>query len=345
MTLKYLVVRIAVVLCALLGVMSAFAVDVPTPIKTSKNSIFQPADFPSLGSLRITAGQKIVFDTGTITTGPTVSGAFEGIGAIGISQTGKVQLAVFSFDDINIEAGALVVVTGDRGLVLLSRDAIVINTTIDLSGTPGGGVIGKPGSGGPGGDGGEYGKTTASAPPPADGGDGGPGLKDNGRPARGFGAGFNQRVKGGTSGGGGAYGGAGGAASEGSSGWGGVRPMPGGTAYGDHLLTELFGGSGGAGGSNDRNFSSASGGGAGGALSLVALKSISFGAKAQILAKGGAGGVNRICGGGGSGGGILVAAPIFKLDEGAIVDASGGAGGDGGKAVYETLKPEMGANW
>jgi HEAT repeat protein len=323
---------------ALVG-LCAWAVAAPSAAsRAPKNSIFQPADFASLGTLNVPAGAKISFDTGAAEAAPAVSGVLTGAGTLGVIQGGSVQVAVFSFDAIRIDRGALVEVVGDRALVLLARTTIRIDATIDLSGGRGGAAL-APGRGGPGADGGVYGKSTESAPPPPDGGDGGPGMKDNGRPGRGCGAGYNQRVKGATSGGVGAYGGLGGAASEGSSGGGGgTRPMPGGTGYGDARLRELLGGSGGAGGSNDRGGSNAAGGGGGGAIALVATESLTLGPGARLLLRGGAGGVDSVCGGGGSGGGILLASPTIALDAGAVVDARGGDGGDGGPAVLAEIK-------
>jgi len=343
----------AAVLVFAAGLPFGFA-DTPTTAKpAATGSLFRPGDFKSLGKLVVTSGQTITFDTGSSTTQPSAKGAITGQGSLGISKSGKVQVAVFAFDEIQLAEGAKVEVTGSRGLVLLSRGAAVINTTIDVSGQLGAkeptrgkqadGTLTNPGGkGGPGGEGGEYQKTFASDPPPENGGDGGPAMKDNGRPGHGYGAGFNQRVKGGTGGGGGAYGGTGGDASEGSGNVG--KPphaMPGGKTYGDAPLSDLFGGSGGAGASNDRNFSVASGGGGGGALAIVALGGITFGEKSKALADGGPGAVNKACGGGGSGGAILLAAPTVVLKPGSVLSARGGDGGDGGPAVAAQIKPEI----
>jgi hypothetical protein len=101
----------------------------------------------------------------------------------------------------------------------------------------------------------------------------------------------------------------------------------------------LFGGSGGAGGSNDRAFNSAGGGGGGGAIAVIALKSITLGARGRILARGAPGGKSGICGGGGSGGAVLLAALHATHDFGAAgknhegqtlpkgVSVTGGKGG------------------
>jgi len=301
-----------------------------------RGSLFQPADFASLGTLTVDAGKAVRFDTGSATTLPSISGVLTGKGQLGVSQSGEVQVAVFAFDSIQLGKGATVTITGDRGIVLLSKNAIAIDTTLSVSGANGQRKHDNApqdvqmADGGPGGDGGVYGKSLDSAPPPAHGGNGGPPMKDTGQPGRGFGAGFNERVKGGAPGGGGAYGGAGGDSTIGSQGNGNPpRPCPGGKVYGDAALADLFGGSGGAGGSHDRSGATTGGGGAGGAIALIARTSIELGADARILAEGGASAQWHVCGGGGSGGAILIAAPTLKVDPAATISAAGGAGASG----------------
>jgi hypothetical protein len=340
-----------------LGLVAAWAATTPVLLAAdpgaakpaAKDSIFQPGDFTSLGKLVVAKGLTVTFNTGSKDTEPEVSGALTAKGAMGVSKGGKVQLAVFSFDSIVLAEDTQIIVKGDRGLALLSKDTILLETTLSVAGAAGAKMVRGPqvaASGGPGGEGGLYAKTLDSAPPPADRGNGGPPAKDNGFPGQGFGAGLNYRCQGGTAGSGAGYGGAGGDTSEGS-GEGGHnhgknQPMPGGPAYGDAPLAELFGGSGGAGGSNDRGYDNAGGGGGGGAISLVALRGITIGSKGRILATGGAGGVARACGGGGSGGGILLAAPSIVLNDEAQVDARGGDGGDGGPAVEAEIKKGAG---
>jgi|GEM_PF-1395092 len=316
--------------------------------EVKKPAFFQPADFKSLGVLVVKEKETVTFDTGTIETEPAVSGIFKGKGALGVSVSGVVQAAVFSFDSITIDKGAIVEVKGDRALVLLSKGSVFIDTNIDMSGKVGAtlpwfqGNNNFGGAAGPGAEGGEHGKALKSNPPPPGGGDGGPGRKDNGEWGRGFGAGENTRCRGGSAGGGGAYGGAGGAASEGSTvlfSKTGPYAMAGGVVYGDAALTDLLGGSGGAGGSNDRQGQSASGGGGGGAIAIISLKDVIIGATGQINVAGGPGAQNQICGGGGSGGAILLVAPSISLTEGAVLNAHGGAGGDAGPNVVNEIKP------
>jgi len=315
----------------------------PTPIKAVKNSFFQPADFRLLGTLEVKDKETVTFDTGTVDTAPKLSGVKTEVGELGVSTSGVVQVAVFAFDGITIAKGAKVEVIGDRALVLLSSGKVAIDATIDLSGKTGAKVPWFPnntnfgGAAGPGAEGGEHGKALKSNPPPPGGGDGSPGRKDNGEWGRGFGAGMNKRVRGGTAGGGGAYGGTGGAASEGS----GFFAMVGGVVYGDAQLIDLLGGSGGAGGSNDRQGQSASGGGGGGAIAIISLKDVTIGTNGQIIVAGGPGAKNQICGGGGSGGAIMLVAPSIILTDGAILNAQGGAGGDAGPNVVNEIKPEI----
>ncbi len=330
-------------LLAAVTTVPTLAADAAATRPAARDSLFQPADFTSAGKLTVGKDETITFNTGGADAAPAMSGVITGKGAVGVSKGGTVQVAVFTFDSINLAAGAKIEITGDRALVLLSKDAIVINSTLDLSGKPGVAKVNVPGGpGGPGGEGGERDKSLNSAPPPANGGDGGRAMKDNGEPGHGFGAGFNRRVKGGAAGGGGGYGGKGGDSSEASSGGGAPpSPMPGGPVYGDLALAELLGGSGGAGASNDRNFDSAGGGGGGGAIELVSLKSITLGAHAQLLANGGNGAVKKGCGGGGSGGAILLAAPAIDITPGAALDVSGGIGGDAGPEVAAEIKPEI----
>jgi len=278
--------------------------------RAASGSIFGPAAFRSLGKLAAGANATVAFDTDSL----EVSGAAKGKGALGVSQGGRVQAAVFAFEEIALAAGSKVAVTGRRPLVLVSKGPILIDTAIDLSGRPGDPNVDSQGPGVPGGPGGY---------------NGGPATKDTGRPGDGPGAGFCKRVKGGAAGGGGAFGGAGGDSSPAD---GRDTPrMPGGKPYGDAALTDLFGGSGGAGGSHDRMKNNPGGGGAGGgALELVSLASITIGPRGRLVAAGGRGADRPCSGGGGAGGAILLAAPSVRLEPGAILDVRGGDAGKGG---------------
>ena len=333
--------------------------DSPARIKADKGSIFLPVKGTSLGALNVASGQTVTFDTGGKDRAPQVSEAITGKGQLGLSQSGKVEVAVFTFDSIQLAKGAIVKVVGDRGLVLNAAGGISIDATIDVSGSDGkrqdvkvdvpDGLVDPPAEvlkirggwggyarrwllsadGGPGAEGGERGLSFASNPSPPDGGNGAPPAKDAGYSGRGYGGGKGTRVKGSVPGGGAGYGGEGGASGRAA----GHRPrgnMPGGPAYGDKELTELFGGSGGGGGCNDRGFTNGGGGGGGGAVSLVSQSAITIKQSGRLLANGGAGASWDASGGGGSGGGILLAAPAIDIADEAVISAAGGDGGKGG---------------
>ncbi len=328
---------------------AALAAPAGEPIVAASGTLFSPSQAASLGTLRPGASGTVTFDTGSAERAPSVSGAVSGAGVAGRSASGKVEVAVFVFDAVDLPSGAKVAVTGDRGLVLVAKGSIAIDTLIDLSGAAGTNISDraradafvsppfwpkqKPdklgGAGGPGSEAGERGKATASAPPASYRGFGGTGRNGENNPGLGMGGGNNLRCRGGSGGGGGAYGGAGGDSTEGSPtifSKDGPNIQEGGKVYGDAALTDLFGGSSGAGGQNDRNGNFASGGGAGGAIGIISTTSITIGAKGRIAVVGGAGGVEMARGGGGSGGGILLAAPTVTMTAGAELDARGGSG-------------------
>jgi len=109
------------------------------PIPAHTDSLFSPHDFPSLGRVTVSSGQTITFYTGTASNAPYVDGAGFSMepGSVGESKNGKVQLAVFSFSELELESGSTVVVTGDMGLVLCSLNNIVIDTDLSVSGENG----------------------------------------------------------------------------------------------------------------------------------------------------------------------------------------------------------------
>ena len=100
----------------------------PTPIKATKNSFFQPADFRLLGTLEVKDKEKVTFDTGTVDTAPKISGVKTEDGELGVSTSGVVQVAVFAFDRISIARGAKVEVKGDRALVSVSYTHLTLPT-------------------------------------------------------------------------------------------------------------------------------------------------------------------------------------------------------------------------
>jgi hypothetical protein len=229
-----------------------------------------------------------------------------------------VAMALFCFSSINIPSGATISVTGDRGLVLASRDTFDFGATLSVAGTAGTGYGGTKGYGGPGAEGGVHGISFSSLPPGGTAGDGGQG----GNWGDGFGGGGPGEFLSYKSGSGGGYGGAGGL---------GARCVNAvGSVYGDESLGILYGGSGGGG---SHRLADIPGGGGGGTVEFIALGTLTL--SGSVHASGGAGSMDsnpERGAGGGSGGGILLAAPSINLSGMAVgaIDAKGGAGGDYG---------------
>jgi hypothetical protein len=294
------------------------------------NSIFQPDDYTTSGSLSLSSG-TLSFDTDTPSY--SHSGGSSGSGVTDTSQGGGVELAIFAFDDIDITSGVTVNVTGDRGIVLASKGDIDFGATMNVNGTDGDDETGvgsnDPGLGAPGAEGGMAGSSFSSASPPANAGDGGE-IEGSGV---GYGAGTmvagdqSGHFAGGQGGGYGGAGGAGFVAAAFPNGGAGVDP---GVVYGDELLTELYGGSGGSGSNKQSHddFKAAPGGGGGGAVELTANGTINL--SGVLEAMGGAGGdedSGGLAGGGGSGGGILLNADTVNILGTGAIDASGGDAG------------------
>ena len=192
-------------------------------------------------ALTVSEGDTIEFDTTT------------GIGRVngGASFAGAVEdgVASFSFGDLQIQAGAVVEVSGEHALEIRSTGDITVAATIDLSGNDGTdrllhehGLLGGQGRVG-GFSGGDAGATDEV------GGDGsGPG---GGQAATSIHF----------AGGGGGHGGRGGDAADIAD----PESGHGGHAYGNAGIDELIGGSGGAGGSGGTTSGPAGPGGGGGA--------------------------------------------------------------------------------
>lgn len=241
-------------------------------------------------SLSLAPGEYFV-DTTALTLedtgGPIATGVNEG------------GVAVFSFDSIDIPAGAEVFAEGSRPLEFRSAGAFTLAGLIEASGFDAEQMVVGPNPGGPGGGAGGKNGTEAGSGP------GGGGVASHER----------------NGGGGGGFGGAGAA--------GGVDTLPGpggagGAVYGDLDLT-LQGGSGGGGGSISGGVG---GGGGGGAVKLTA-SSLTIAASGGVFAEGGNGnGGNVGASGGGSGGGILLHADT--IDVKGLLSAEGGDGGTGG---------------
>ncbi len=320
-------------------------------------SLFLPDGFASLGTLNQSSG-TINIDTDAL----TITGFGNGVAAL--SEGGGVEMAVFTFDQIDLGSGVTINVTGNRGLVLGSKSSFNFDSTLDLSGGNGGrGGISNPdvgGDGGPGADDGTPGSATGSNPPGSTRGNGGQ-ATDNDAPADPLTDSFGHGMGGGLQveqpvnriggpGGGGGYGGGGGqAGGHGSVGaWG-----AGGTDYGDDLLTELFGGSGGGGARFKPNDGGDSplggGGGGGGAIELIASEVLTVSGTIDITGGTGGNGANICGGGGGSGGGLVLAAYSLDVDGAEILATGGngyrnatldqggyGGGGGGGRVAFYT---------
>lgn len=295
-------------------------------------SLFKPDEFTSLGTLNATSG-TITIDTNAL----TITGFGTGVAAR--SQSGAAELAVFTFESISLGPGVTINVVGDRGLVLGAKGDFYCGSTLNLAGGAGVGRDSSAGPspgglGGPGSEGGIPAGTTWSNPPTATAGSGGQGTKEGVYPlsdsfGHGVGGGLQVtqvRNNIGTAGGGGGYGGAGGQG-------GSIAGLPdyadGGIAYGDDLLTDLFGGSGGGGGrflpDTLLNTRLGGGGGGGGAVELIAEGLLTVSGTIDVSGGRGGDGANICGGGGGSGGGVILAAPVLDVT-GATILAKGGKG-------------------
>jgi hypothetical protein len=289
-----------------------------------------PLAFPSLGPLTLPAGSYTldtgvsIIDTPTLTVGVTT---YHGTVA-GQSTTFNPQVAVFDFDQLHFDPGAVLRVTGNRPLALLSRGNLSIE---------GGQIVLAAG-----GAGGGFGST--------------PTVAGNGPGTGGSSAG--------SGGGGGGFGGAGGG---GVLGAGFIDSASRGVPYGN-LITALQAGSGGgasadrggngggalelgafgqldvhscfllAGGQDAANRPTGSAGGAGGGSGGGILLHASVLSLDQSLffVQGGKGGndYGPYHGGGGAGGRIVFApdtySPGDNLGSGLQLALAGGAGGSGG---------------
>ncbi|MEQ8211058.1 MAG: PKD domain-containing protein [Lacipirellulaceae bacterium] len=277
-----------------------------------------PADFTANSTANglFDPATDVVIDTDAL----TISGGFTGSGVIQTADAGfgSYEIAVFAFDDFELDAGINLRATGSRPLALLSQLDVDISGNIDVSAEsfvntnltqatiPGAG-------GGMGGDaqgnglGGRDGYAAAGAPLTSVGelGTGGP--------------------LGGASGSGGGSHGNGQAGSAFGSGRG-----SGGTGFLD-VVNSIQGGSGGsAAGVNTTATAIGFGGAGGGGVEVGAVNSIVISTTGQILADAASGypGFNGgTGGGGGAGGGILVHATNITQD--GTLSADGGDGGSG----------------
>ena len=270
-------------------------------------------------ALAMSAGSLPAFDSGS--TG--ADGAFSPATSQTVDLPGD---GVFNYTTVNIPPG--ITITYNRNdantpVIILAQGDVVIDGTIDVSGTDGTSIHdgGNPSyylgpvPGGPGGyDGGRGGIGQIGTNPHTSGG--------NGRgPGGGLGGEANLGDE--CGGGGGGFGG------NGESGIGDCSGSMGGTAYGGSKLVPLIGGSGAGGGAGapTRDTPGAGGGGGGGAILIASSTEITI--NGAVLANGGDGGrltsfTQAGDGGGGSGGAIRLVAGT--IDGTGTLEASGGDG-------------------
>src|SRR6185295_5016986 len=197
-----------------------------------------PLDYPSLGTVTLTAGSYTINST---TTPPAITGPMNFTGSI--VGFGPGSIAVFSFDQLTIPIGVTFTVTGNRMLAFLSAGDMSIASAISVNGGAGGTGQTGPGTGGMAVAGSGSGDTG-----------GGPGNGTNSRGGAGNGPG-------GGTGGRGSSDGAGGAA------YGNLL-----------LQLAPGSGGGGAGGASSASGGGGGGGGGGGALELGAMGTLSLSA-------------------------------------------------------------------
>jgi len=292
-----------------------------------------PSDFLSLGALDLSGG-NFTIDTDALTivddAAPSTplftgvsddqNGTADYLGGVWVpGSSGIPEIAVFTFDDVNLQSTANITVTGNRALAFLSHGSATINTTIDLSGES----VAAP--------------AMLTVPAPA-------GVGRFG----GFSGGFAPFGGSGEAGEGPGAGPGGGIITGASAGFGGPgfrsSPPVGGAAYGDLVDGPLQGGSGG-GSVENLGLGGAAGGGA---LEISALGIVTLGTSGSLIVTGGttealfAG--TDVGGGTGSGGGIRIQGQSVDLlglvDARAFYAASpalpASRGGGGRVAVFGT---------
>jgi hypothetical protein len=262
----------------------------------------------------------VVFDTDKGTITGDLAGTPDGVtfhSEPGLS-AGAPRLGVFVVNDLMIAPGATLRFTGAAAAVILAKDRVEVDGTIDVS------APGMP-----------------SDPTPAGPG-GGVGGSDTTAPATGCGAGHPGKVNAGPQAGGGGGGGMGGDGGEGGPG-GSDQSTVGARGLACKLLATrpdttmtlepLRGGSGGGEGGLLGTASPTFGGGGGGGLQITALNAILISGGGRINsngAGGGGGGPTTTAspgGGAGAGGEILLEASDVMSLNNASVSANGGGGG------------------
>ncbi len=294
-----------------------------------------PDDFTSLGTLNLASGDY-TFDTTAMTIVENSAPGtvlFTGVeddqngqadsfagGSDTVGVNGIPHIAVFTFDDINIDGTNSITITGNRAIALLSKSNFYLDETLSVDAVP---------------------APAPDAPEAQFGGKAGPGGFDGGTPGINNGDGEGPGGALGNDGFTGAHGASGGFGGD------GVGPLPGllGMSYGD-LLQALQGGSGG--GDSDDFLTPENrgpGGGGGGAIMLVASQAITIDSNGVVSAQGADGyqreppsipGFTGLYGGGGSGGGIILSALNVVINGQLLakgLDGSGTYTGGGGRVL------------
>ncbi len=233
-------------------------------------------------------------------------------GAFTASSSTTLPGGTYNYTTFTINTGATVTVTGTQPLVIYCSGNVVIDGTLDASGTNGGDGVtftngGAAGVGVAGGQNGAPGNYSGSVGPL-------PGTAGNGLGAGGAGGNW--------SGGGGAGYATAGQSASASDGIGGP-------AYGNAQLSAIDGGSGGGGGSGGYGCGSGGGGGGGGYIYISSCGTFTIGATGIIRVNGGNGGSDGTgnCGGGGGGSGGSLYLIASGITNNGTISATGGLGG------------------
>jgi hypothetical protein len=268
---------------------------------------------------RVAGWQASLLPAGEVTVRASGQGVDAGIGFYLVDD----EVSVLAVKELKVGPDALLLLVGNRGVVLLSAGDVTIQGIVDASAPCDGETRACGGPGG--GNGAEEQQDEATGCAPGKNGEGS--IASAARTGGGGGGFATDGATGGTAGSGTALGGAGGSLELGSCPGESLQPLRG-------------GGGGGAGSFDD---SGGSGGGGGGAVQITSLTRIVLDAPASSLflgifanGAGGAGATDGGGGGGGAGGAILLEAPEITADAVYVV-ANGGAGGGGGIAGTENV--------
>ncbi|MBC7741177.1 MAG: hypothetical protein H7061_03205 [Bdellovibrionaceae bacterium] len=280
------------------------------------------------------------FDVGDGSHGVFDSSTYANFGTV-VGSTITIDAAIFpalKLTQFNLAPG-FVLTSVNGPLVIYSLSTILIDGTIQCSGTTGGNAAGAGGgAAGLGRCGGQNGGVGGNGTQ-----SGTKGIPLAGAVTGGGGGNYVGAAPGAGGGGGGSY--------AGNPGQAGQNSAPntlgaGGTTLADHSFTILTGGPGGGGGSGSNTEGGAGGGGGGGTIIIHAVGDVTVSVTGLILAKGGNGGAAVSGGGGGGGGGgsvqIFTPGQFALVPAGFPIDVSGGAGsvpslaaaGDGGAGSY-----------